>query len=102
MNTHKPGALVLIPYDNPAGHYYDLKTMKKLAELCVKYNLWMVSDEAYRELYYIDEKVSSIWALTDAEVPGIEGRRISIETTSLFRRCFFIMNFEDCSIMCYY
>ncbi len=82
MELHKPGALVVIPYDNPAGQYYDLETMVKLAKLCVKYNIWMVSDEAYRELYYIEEKVSSIWGLTNAEVPGIEGRRISIETTS--------------------
>ncbi len=82
MELHKPGALIVIPYDNPAGHYYDPETMKRLAELCVKYNLWMVSDEAYRELYYTEDEVSSIWGLTDVEVPGIEGRRISIETTS--------------------
>ncbi|MHA1110457.1 MAG: aminotransferase class I/II-fold pyridoxal phosphate-dependent enzyme, partial [Promethearchaeota archaeon] len=82
MELHKPGALVVIPYDNPAGYYYDLETMKKLAELCVKYNLWMVSDEAYRELYYTEGSVSSIWGLTDENVPGVEGRRISIETTS--------------------
>ena len=82
MELHNPGALVVIPYDNPAGHYYNPETMIKLAQLCVKYNIWMVSDEAYRELYYIDEKISSIWGLTNAKVPGIEGRRISIETTS--------------------
>ncbi len=82
MKTHRPGALIVIPYDNPAGQFYDPETMKKLAKLCVKYNLWMVSDEAYRELYYTDEKVSSIWGITNEEVPGIEGRRISIETTS--------------------
>ncbi len=82
MELHKPGALVVIPYDNPAGHYYDPETMKKLAQLCVKHNLWMVSDEAYRELYYTEGSVSSIWGITNDNVPGIEGRRISIETTS--------------------
>jgi aspartate aminotransferase len=82
MKKFKPGALVVIPYDNPAGHYYDPETMKKLAKLCVKYNLWMVSDEAYRELYYTNDKVSSIWGISNTNVPGIEGRRISIETTS--------------------
>ncbi|TFG17561.1 MAG: aminotransferase class I/II-fold pyridoxal phosphate-dependent enzyme, partial [Promethearchaeota archaeon] len=30
MELHKPGALVVIPYDNPAGQYYDLETMEKL------------------------------------------------------------------------
>lgn len=82
IKAHNPGALVVIPYDNPTGHFYDHKTMIKLSELCVKYNLWMISDEAYRELHYVDHDTSSIWRLTDKEVPGIEGRRISIETSS--------------------
>ena len=78
----KPGALVVIPYDNPTGQFFNREIMKKLAGLCVKYNMWLVSDEAYRELHYTGEPVSSIWALTNKVVPGIEGRRISIETSS--------------------
>ncbi len=78
----KPGALVVIPYDNPTGHYCDVKTMVELAKLCVKHNMWMISDEAYREFLYLDEPKSSIWALTDSMVDGIEGRRMSIETAS--------------------
>lgn len=76
IKNKKPGALVIIPYDNPTGQFYNIETMKKLAYLCVKYDIWMVSDEAYRELYYTDEKSSSIWAL------DCKGRRISIESTS--------------------
>ncbi|AOT70607.1 pyridoxal phosphate-dependent aminotransferase [Geosporobacter ferrireducens] len=83
IKAHNPGALLVIPYDNPTGQYYDYETLKELAKLCVKYNMWMVSDEAYRELYYVgDSKLVSIWGVTDADVPGIEGRRISIETAS--------------------
>ncbi|MBN2156557.1 MAG: aminotransferase class I/II-fold pyridoxal phosphate-dependent enzyme [Candidatus Lokiarchaeota archaeon] len=82
MRIHNPGALVVIPYDNPAGQFYDHLSMVELAKLCVKHNLWMVSDEAYRELYYTKGRASSIWGLTEKEVPGILGRRISIETTS--------------------
>ncbi|UYP44321.1 LL-diaminopimelate aminotransferase [Candidatus Lokiarchaeum ossiferum] len=82
IETEKPGALVVIPYDNPTGHFYDHQTMIELGKLCVKYNLWMISDEAYRELYYVDTQTSSIWGLTNDNVPGIEGRRISIETAS--------------------
>lgn len=83
IQKHNPGALLVIPYDNPTGQLYDYENMKDLAKLCVKYNMWMVSDEAYRELYYQEDKpLVSIWGLTDAEVPGIEGRRISIETAS--------------------
>jgi aspartate aminotransferase len=83
IKKHNPGALLVIPYDNPTGQFYDYATMKGLAALCVKYNMWFVSDEAYRELFYDkDGELVSIWGVTDKDVPGIEGRRISIETTS--------------------
>jgi len=82
IRKHKPGAMVVIPYDNPTGHFLDRETFVELAKLCVEENLWMVSDEAYRELYYVEKPVSSIWAVTEAEVPGIAGRRISIESAS--------------------
>ncbi|WP_326910882.1 pyridoxal phosphate-dependent aminotransferase [Sedimentibacter sp. MB31-C6] len=83
IKEHNPGALLVIPYDNPTGQLYDYETLKGLAKLCVKYNMWIVSDEAYRELYYVeDSELVSIWGVTDKDVPGIEGRRISIETTS--------------------
>jgi len=52
----------------------------------VKHHLWLVSDEAYRELYYTGDDsgqpCTSIWGVTNEDVPGIEGRRISVETTS--------------------
>ena len=74
--------MVVIPYDNPTGHFYPQETMASLGKLCVKYNMWMISDEAYRELFYVENKTSSIWGLGKDEVPGITGRRISIETSS--------------------
>lgn len=83
IKEYNPGALLVIPYDNPTGQYYNYEQLKQLANLCVKYNMWMASDEAYRELYYEENgELVSIWGITDAEVPGIEGRRISIETAS--------------------
>jgi aspartate aminotransferase len=86
IEENDPGAIVVIPFDNPTGQYYDKAAMIGLARLAVKHNLWLVSDEAYRELYYTGddsgEPCTSIWGVTNAEVPGIEGRRISIETTS--------------------
>jgi aspartate aminotransferase len=83
IKENNPGCLLVIPYDNPTGQLYDYETMKDLARLCVKYNMWMASDEAYRELHYAeDTKIVSIWGITDEDVPGIEGRRISIETAS--------------------
>ena len=87
IKENRPGALVVIPYDNPTGHFYKESDMASLAGLCVKYNMWMVSDEAYRELYYEGDKAVSIWGISDDLVPGIEGRRISIETTSKVWNC---------------
>ena len=82
IDETKPGALVVIPYDNPTGHFYDHRTMIELARICVEKGMWMISDEAYRELYYTAEPASSIWRITEKEVPGITGRRISIESAS--------------------
>ncbi len=78
----KPNALVVIPYDNPTGHYYDHETMIKLAKLCVEHDMWIISDEAYRELHFTGQATSSIWKISESEVPGISGRRISIESAS--------------------
>ncbi len=82
IRERRPGGLVVIPYDNPTGHFYDHATMVALAKLCVQDNLWMISDEAYRELHYTGDRVSSIWGIDETEVPGIRGRRVSIETAS--------------------
>ncbi len=82
IEEYKPRALVVIPYDNPTGHFYNHEIMVKLGKLCVKHDLWMISDEAYREFQYGNNKTSSVWGLTDDIVPGIEGRRVSIETAS--------------------
>lgn len=79
--TH-PGALLIIPYDNPTGQFFNQKTLNDLGKLCVKYNLWMISDEAYREVFYTKDKTSSVWGISESEVPGITGRRISIESSS--------------------
>ena len=82
IEREQPGGLLVIPYDNPTGQLYDHRTMAALGRLCVKHNLWLISDEAYRELYYRGDKPVSVWGLTEQEVPGITGRRISIETAS--------------------
>lgn len=82
IEQHKPCALVVIPYDNPTGQFYEQQSLVALAQLCAKYNLWLISDEAYRELHYTDHKTSSIWAITEEDVPGITGRRIGIDSSS--------------------
>lgn len=82
VETHRPAGMVVIPYDNPTGYFYGREMLIELAKLAVEYDLWLISDEAYRELYYVDAPVSSVWSLTEELVPGISGRRISLETAS--------------------
>ncbi len=82
IKEHRPGAMVVIPYDNPTGQLYTRSQMADLARLCVEHGMWMISDEAYRELHYEDQAAVSVWAITEDEVPGITGRRIGIETSS--------------------
>ena len=59
------------------------KDLISIAKLCVKHNIWLVSDEAYRGLNYKNHHDSvSIWSLNNKIVPDIEGRRVSIESSS--------------------
>ena len=97
IEKHKPGALVVIPYDNPTGHFCDTKTMILLGKLCVKHNMWMISDEAYREFHYTGSNASSIWELTNDLVSGIEGRKISIETASKVWNGLWPKNWRTCN-----
>ena len=78
----KPNAIIIIPYDNPTGQLITQDQLEALAKLCAKYNMWLVSDETYRELYYLKLKPPSIWRLSDKIIPGIQGRRISLESAS--------------------
>jgi aspartate aminotransferase len=82
IRQHRPGGLLVIPYDNPTGQLYGREQLIGLARLCVEYNLWLISDEAYRELLYTGGEAVSVWALREEEVPGIRGRRLSIESAS--------------------
>ena len=82
IRRHSPGALLVIPYDNPTGQLYSREQLRELAALCVRYNLWLASDEAYRELFYAEGRAASVWGLSEKEVPGIEGRRIGLESSS--------------------
>ena len=82
VEREKPGALVVIPYDNPTGQLYTREQLADLARICVEHDMWLVSDEAYRELHYDGTPPVSVWSLTEDEVPGLTGRRISIETAS--------------------
>ncbi len=78
----RPAGLVVIPADNPTGQLLSQETLVALARLCVQHDLWLVGDEAYRQLDYDGAGPTSVWRIDDEQVPGIRGARISIESSS--------------------
>ncbi|WP_035589185.1 pyridoxal phosphate-dependent aminotransferase [Hippea jasoniae] len=83
VKKYKPGALLIIPYDNPSGQLMRQKTINEYARICLENNIFIISDEAYRGLYYVDEPPPSIWQITDKDLPGIEKAKIRISIESL-------------------
>ena len=65
--------LILSFPNNPTGAIMTREELKPIAELAIKHDLYVISDEIYSELTYGDEPHASIAAL-----PGMEERTIVI------------------------
>ena len=50
--TPKTKAIIICSPNNPTGYLYSREEMEALKEICIKYNLYLFSDEAYREFCY--------------------------------------------------
>jgi aspartate aminotransferase len=50
--TKKTKALILNSPSNPTGLTYDKKNLERIAEIALKYNLYVISDEIYEKLLY--------------------------------------------------
>lgn len=50
--TRKTKAIIICSPNNPTGYLYSRKEMEALKEICLKHNLYLFSDEAYREFCY--------------------------------------------------
>ncbi len=50
--TPKTKAIIICNPNNPTGYLYSKEELEKLKELCLKYDLYLFSDEAYREFCY--------------------------------------------------
>lgn len=70
------GILICNP-NNPTGYVYSEKELKELSEIVKKHNLFLFSDEVYREFCYTDSPYVS--ALT---LPGIQDQVILIDSVS--------------------
>tara|TARA_Y100000591_G_scaffold333107_1_gene373784 strand:+ start:163 stop:1470 length:1308 start_codon:yes stop_codon:yes gene_type:complete len=79
---NNPKGILIIPADNPTGLQMSQILINEIAKICVEKDIWFISDEAYRNIYFSDNGPSSIWQISNTDVPGIEGRRISIESVS--------------------
>ncbi|GLI54296.1 MULTISPECIES: pyridoxal phosphate-dependent aminotransferase [Thermodesulfovibrio] len=61
--TPKTKALILNSPSNPTGFIYSKKVLEKVAEIALKHNIYIISDEIYEKLIYDDEKHISIASL---------------------------------------
>ena len=82
IDRDHPNGIVLIPADNPTGQQISQQLIIEISKICVKKDIWIISDEAYRNLYYTESGQTSIWDIDSEDVPGVDGRRISIESAS--------------------
>jgi aspartate aminotransferase len=56
--TPRTRAIVICNPNNPTGYLYSMQELESLKELVLKHNLYLFSDEAYREFSYTGELVS--------------------------------------------
>ena len=82
IDEDNPNGILIIPADNPTGLQMSQNLINDIAKICVEKDIWLVSDEAYRNIYFTGTGPSSIWQISNTDVPGIKGRRISIESVS--------------------
>jgi aspartate aminotransferase len=74
--TSKTKAIVICNPNNPTGYLYSRAEMEQLKELILKYNLYLFSDEAYREFCYEGEQVSAM------HLTGVDEHVIIMDTIS--------------------
>jgi aspartate aminotransferase len=74
--TNKTRAVVICNPNNPTGYLYSRSEMEALKELCLKHNLYLFSDEAYREFCYEGEAVSAL------HLSGMDEHVILMDTVS--------------------
>ena len=75
--TKKTKAIILNSPNNPTGRIISKLTLRRIAAVAIKYNIFVISDEVYRSLVYPPNKHYSIWAL-----PKMRDRCIVIDSMS--------------------
>jgi aspartate aminotransferase len=74
--TPRTKAIMICNPNNPTGYLYSREELEILKQLCLKYNLYLFSDEAYREFCYTGEHFSAM------NLEGLENNVILMDTIS--------------------
>ena len=74
--TPRTRAILLNSPNNPSGASLSLLIWQELAALCIRHDLWLISDEVYSELLYEGEHISP------ASLPGMAERTATINSLS--------------------
>ena len=75
--TERTKAILICNPNNPTGYLYSEAELQVLKDICLKHDLFLFSDEAYREFCYDGRK--HISALS---IPGLEQHAILLDTIS--------------------
>lgn len=75
--TDNTRAIAICNPNNPTGYLYSREEMEALKELCLKYDLFLFSDEAYREFCYDDKEF-----ISPMHLEGLENHVVVLDTVS--------------------
>jgi aspartate aminotransferase len=75
--TDKTRGIIICNPNNPTGHVYSRKELEQIRDLVLKYDLFLLSDEVYREFVYDGEEFISVMQLE-----GMENHAIMIDSLS--------------------
>lgn len=75
--TDKTKAIFICSPNNPTGYLYSKEELESLRDLCLKYDLFLFSDEAYREFCYEGQDF-----ISPMHLPGLEENVVVLDTVS--------------------
>ena len=75
--TPKTRAILICNPSNPTGYLYSIEELEALRDLCLKYDLFLFSDEAYREFCYDDNEF-----ISPMHLEGMEKHVVVLDTVS--------------------
>ncbi len=78
----KTRAIVICSPNNPTGYVYSRDEMEALKDICLEHDLYLFSDEAYREFYYPDNKKSDTGVTSALQLSGMDQHAIVMDTIS--------------------